>query len=161
MKIRALVPKDWTQVEAIFLEGIQTKNATFRTEVPSWADWNSGHHQHSRFVMIDNLAEIIGWIAIAPVSKRPAYKGVAEISIYIASKASGQGIGQQLLEKVIASSEKNGIWTLYASIFPENEASIHIHTKNGFEIVGRRKKIAQLDGIWRDTIILERRSELF
>jgi L-amino acid N-acyltransferase YncA len=148
---------DWPEVERIYREGIASGNATFETESPGWEIWNSRHHSHSRLV-IRQEGNILGWAALSPVSARLVYAGVAEVSIYVAEAARGRGIGNILMAALIEASEANGIWTLQASIFPENVASIRLHEKYGFRQVGRREKIAQLSGRWRDTVILERRS---
>jgi L-amino acid N-acyltransferase YncA len=155
--IREMIIPDSIRVLEIYKMGLETRNATFETNVPSWDDWDSDHLNHSRFVYTEN-EEILGWVALSPVSKRSAYKGVAEVSIYIDTNILGKGIGSQLMEKAIASSEKHGIWTLYSSIFPENTASLKLHEKFKFRIIGTRERIAQTDGKWRDTILLERRS---
>jgi phosphinothricin acetyltransferase len=138
--------------------GIETRNATFETEVPSWEDWDSKHLLHSRFVYIENDI-VLGWAALSSVSVRQVYKGVAEISIYIDTDFNGKGIGSQLMEKVIQSSEENGIWTLNSSVFPENIATLKLHEKFGFRIIGFKEKVATLDGKWRNTVLLERRSK--
>jgi phosphinothricin acetyltransferase len=138
--------------------GIETLNATFETEVPSWEDWDSKHLLHSRFVYIENDI-VLGWAALSSVSVRQVYKGVAEISIYIDTDFNGRGIGSQLMEKVIQSSEENGIWTLNSSVFPENIATLKLHEKFGFRIIGFKEKVATLDGKWRNTVLLERRSK--
>lgn len=156
--IREMVIPDSIRVLEIYKMGLETHNATFETNVPSWDDWDSDHLNHSRFVFTEN-EKILGWVALSPVSKRSAYKGVAEVSIYIDTDILGKGIGSQLMEKAIASSEKHGIWTLYSSIFPENTASLKLHEKFKFRIIGTRERIAQTDGKWRDTILLERRSK--
>jgi L-amino acid N-acyltransferase YncA len=155
--IREMIIPDSIRVLEIYKMGLETRNATFETNVPSWDDWDSDHLNHSRFVYTEN-EEILGWVALSPVSKRSAYKGVAEVSIYIDTNILGKGIGSQLMEEAIASSEKHGIWTLYSSIFPENTASLKLHEKFKFRIIGTRERIAQTDGKWRDTILLERRS---
>ncbi|CAM1371620.1 GNAT family N-acetyltransferase [Tenacibaculum xiamenense] len=158
--IEKLTFNHWEEVARIYQEGIETKKATFRTVVPSWIDWDNGHHNHSRFVAVIN-SKVVGWCALAPVSTRFEYRGVAEVSIYIALSHLGKGIGTILMEKLISSSEENNIWTLYSSLFPENVGSMKLHEKNGFRLIGRREKIAQLDGAWKDTILYERRSTLF
>ena len=148
---------DWEQVRAIYLEGIHTGHATFETEAPSWEKWDEGHHQFARLVVRDGET-VLGWAALSPVSKRDVYRGVAEVTVYVSENARGQGIGRALLEALIDDSEKNGIWTLQASIFPENIASVELHRRCGFREVGRRERIATLNGIWRDTLLFERRS---
>jgi L-amino acid N-acyltransferase YncA len=155
--LRTMIKNDWPQIAEIYKQGIKTRNATFETEIPTWDKWNSTHIQNCRIVAtIENL--IVGWAALVPVSARKVYSGVGEISIYISNKFKGQRIGTKLLEKLIVESENEGFWTLQSVIFPENTISIKMHQDNGFRIVGYREKIGQLDGIWRNTILLERRS---
>jgi len=150
---------DWEQVRSIYLEGIAAGNATFETEAPSWEKWDEGHLRIARLVMRDR-DEVLGWAALSPVSKRSAYRGVAELTVYVTESARGQGIGRALLEALIKESENNGIWTLQASIFPENTASVKLHLACGFREVGRRERIAILNGVWRDTLLFERRSKI-
>jgi L-amino acid N-acyltransferase YncA len=154
--IDQMTPNDWEQVRSIYLEGIRTRNATFETDAPSWEKWDQGHLPIARLVMRDEEG-VLGWAALSPVSNREVYRGVVEVTVYVAENARGKGIGRALLEALIAESEKNGIWTLQASIFPENTASIELHLKCGFREVGRRERIAMLNGVWRDTLLLERR----
>lgn len=150
---------DWTNVAEIYKQGIETGNATFQQEIPTWDDWNNGHIKSCRIVaVIDN--EIVGWGALTPVSGRCVYAGVAEVSIYISNKYRGQKIGTKLLEKLIIESENEKLWTLQAGIFPENIASLKIHEELGFRKIGHREKIGKMNGIWRDTVLLERRSQL-
>ncbi len=156
--IREITDQDAPRVLEIYKMGLETRNATFETKVPSWGDWDAKHHAHSRFVFVED-ERVLGWIALTPVSARKVYAGVAEISIYVDTDLHGRGIGSKLMEKVILSSEEQGIWTLYSSVFPENKATLSLHEKFGFRIIGRREKIAKLDGHWRDTILLERRSK--
>ena len=150
---------DWEQVREIYLEGIRSGHSTFETEAPSWEKWDEGHLQFARLVMRDGET-ILGWAALSPVSKRHVYRGVAEVTVYVSEKARGQGVGRSLLEALIDESEKNGIWTLQASIFPENAASVQLHLRCGFREVGRRERIAMLKGVWRDTLLLERRATI-
>lgn len=147
---------DWEQVRSIYLEGIRSGNSTFETDAPSWEQWNEGHLPSARLVMRDEDM-VLGWAALSPVSKRDVYRGVAEVTVYVTESARGKGIGRALLEALIVESEKNGIWTLQASIFPENPASVELHLRCGFREVGRRERIAMLSGVWRDTILFERR----
>jgi phosphinothricin acetyltransferase len=150
---------DWEQVREIYLEGIRSGHSTFETEAPSWECWNEAHLPFARLVM--RAAERVnGWAALSLVSKRQVYRGVAELTVYVAESARGQGIGRALLEALIEESERNGIWTLQASIFPENLASIKLHRRCGFREVGRRERIAMLHGVWRDTLLFERRQAL-
>ena len=150
---------DWEQVRSIYLEGIAAGNSTFETEAPSWEKWDEGHLRIARLVIRDG-DKVLGWAALSPVSKRSAYRGVAELTVYVTESARGQGIGRALLEALIKESESNGIWTLQASIFPENTASVKLHLACGFREVGRRERIAMLNGIWRDTLLFERRSKI-
>ena len=149
---------DWEQVRAIYLEGIRTGHATFETEAPNWEQWNDAHLSIARLVMRDG-ERVLGWAALSPVSKRQVYRGVAELTVYVAETTRGQGIGRALLETLITESERNGIWTLQASIFPENTGSVELHRRCGFREVGRRERIARLNGVWRDTLLFERRSQ--
>jgi len=149
---------DWEQVRSIYLEGVKSGNSTFETDAPSWDQWNEGHLEFARLVMRDG-DQVLGWAALSPVSKRSAYRGVAELTVYVTESARGQGIGRGLLEALIDESERNGIWTLQASIFPENVASAKLHLRCGFREVGRRERIATLNGVWRDTVLFERRSK--
>jgi phosphinothricin acetyltransferase len=160
MKIENLTEKHWQEVSEIYSDGIATKNATFRTEVPTWIDFDGSHHLHSRFVVKENN-KVIGWCAISPVSKRYEYRGVAEVSVYVSLCSIGKGIGNILLKELIKSSEENGIWTLYSSLFPENIGSVKLHAKNSFRKIGIREKIAKQDGVWRDTKLYERRSKKY
>jgi L-amino acid N-acyltransferase YncA len=143
----------------IYSLGLDTKNATFETKVPSWEEWDANHHKHSRFVYEEDN-KVLGWVALSPVSRRAVYSGVAEVSLYVDINYSGRGIGTKLMQNVIESSELNGIWTLNSAIFPENTASYRLHNKCGFRKVGIRRKIAKLHDQWRDTLILERRSKV-
>jgi len=155
--IRKMLASDGRRVLQIYRQGLETRNATFETEVPDWKHWDLAHHKFRRFVYAEK-GKVLGWGALAPLSTRNCYEGVAEISIYFDTDHLGQGIGNKLMEAVIDESEKNGIWTLYTSIFPENVASHKLHLRHGFRKIGIRQRIAQLDGVWRDTLILERRS---
>jgi phosphinothricin acetyltransferase len=152
-----MLQSDSESVLEIYRMGLETRNATFETKVPSWKEWDSRHLTHSRFVSEDGGA-VNGWVALSPFSDREVYKGVAEVSIYVADGFRGMNIGLMLLGTVIDSSEANGIWTLVSSVFPENDATLKLHAKFRFRVVGKREKIAKLDGKWRDTILLERRS---
>lgn len=156
--IREMIRKDAQRILEIYKMGLDTRNATFETKVPAWSDWDLKHHKHSRFVYLQD-DRILGWAALSPVSAREVYSGVAELSIYIDTNCLGKGIGSKLMEKLIGSSEENGIWTLQSSVFPENTATLKLHEKFDFRILGKRERIAPLDGKWRDTVILERRSK--
>lgn len=148
---------NWTAVKQIYEEGIATGNATFQQSAPDWDEWNNNHLQHSRIAAKED-GKILGWAALTPVSARCVYAGVAEVSVYVGDKARGKGLGKQLLQKLIEESEANNMWTLQARIFPENLASIKIHETCGFRIIGKRERIGKMNGIWRDTILMERRS---
>lgn len=157
MLIDTLRPEDWDQVRQIYLDGLATGMASFEVEAPSWQRWDSGHLPHSRLV-VRQEDKVIAWAALSPVSTRTCYAGVAEVSLYVAAGHRGQGIGKRLLQAVIESSEGHGIWTLCGATFAENTASIRLQQSCGFRIVGRRERIARHHGIWRDTILTERRS---
>lgn len=149
---------DWPQVRAIYLEGIATENATFETTAPDWVVWDSGHAQGCRLVARAGR-QVLGWAALTAVSSRCVYAGVAEVSVYVGERSRGQGIGKALLARLIDASEKCGFWTLQAGIFPENTASVALHERAGFRLVGRRERIGARNGRWRDTVLLERRSK--
>jgi L-amino acid N-acyltransferase YncA len=157
--IEPLRPADWPAVRVIYEAGIATGNATFETAPPAWEAWDAAHLPEHRLVARDNGA-ILAWAALAPVSDRCAYAGVAEDSIYVAPKAQGQGAGRALLAALIASAERAGIWTVQTGIFPENQASVRLHQACGFRVVGVRERLGRLHGRWRDVLLLERRSPL-
>lgn len=158
-KIRTLSETDWQAVREIYVAGIASGQATFETEAPDWERWNQAHLPSPRLAATDEET-ILGWAALSPVSTRQVYAGVAEVSVYVAAEARGRGVGKLLLEALVKESEMAGIWTLQASIFPENSASIAIHRACGFREVGRRERIGQLKNVWRDTVLFERRSEI-
>ncbi|MFZ2446534.1 MAG: N-acetyltransferase family protein [Syntrophobacteraceae bacterium] len=149
--------EDWPRVRQIYLDGLATGMASFETDAPAWDEWDKSHLAHSRLV-IRHGEEVAAWAALSPVSRRSCYSGVAEVSLYVAAAYRGRGLGKMLFQGLIESSERNGVWSLFASIFPENAASIHLHLSCGFTIIGRRERIARRDGKWRDTVIAERRS---
>jgi phosphinothricin acetyltransferase len=149
---------DWPRVRDIYLEGIATGNATFELTVPDWDEWNAGHLAQPRLAAREG-DDIVAWAALSPVSGRCVYGGVAEVSVYVGENGRGKGVGRFLLQALIDASEENGIWTLQAGIFPENEASIRLHLRCGFREVGRRERIGKMHGVWRDTVLLERRSK--
>lgn len=158
-ELREMLPGDETKVLEIYRQGLDGGMATFETEVPTAEAWNMDYFNDCRWVLENENSEIVGWCALKLVSKRECYKGVAEVSIYFDNLYQGKGLGSVLLEKMILDSESHGFWTLQASIFPENEASIRFHQKNGFRTVGIRNKIGKLNGQWKDVILLEKRSE--
>ncbi len=155
--VRPLLPSDWDAVRKIYVEGIETGQATFETEAPDWPRWDFGHRKDCRLAAWED-ERLLGWAALSPVSSRDVYAGVAEVSVYVSSEARGRGLGETLLRALIHFSEEAGIWTLQASIFQENGASLGLHRKLGFRDVGVRERIACHRGVWRDTVILERRS---
>ena len=160
LTLRPLMAADWDVVRAIYREGIDSGDATFETDVPEWKTWDASRLEVCRIVAEEG-GGIVGFAALSPTSKRPVYAGVAEVMVYVAGSARGRGIGGLLMRALVEASEAAGIWTLQASIFPENEASIRAHLRAGFREVGRRERIAQFhDGRWRDTVVLERRSSI-
>jgi L-amino acid N-acyltransferase YncA len=156
--IEQMNASDWEQVRSIYLEGIASGNSTFETSAPSWEKWDEAHLPIARIVMRDG-EKVLGWAALSPVSKRDVYRGVAELTVAVAERARGKGVGRALLEALIEESERNGIWTLQASIFPENTASVKLYLRCGFREVGRRERIGSQNGVWRDTLLFERRSQ--
>jgi L-amino acid N-acyltransferase YncA len=157
MELQVLRPDHWPAVRAIYQAGIDTGDATFETATPDWPAWDAGHLAGHRLVArLDG--QVVGWTALAPVSDRCAYAGVAEDSIYIAPGARGRGVGRALLAAVVASAERGGIWTVQTGIFPENQASVRLHAACGFRVVGVRERLGRLHGRWRDVLLLERRS---
>jgi phosphinothricin acetyltransferase len=159
MNIEPLQPQHFEAVKQIYALGIATGIATFQANVPVWEEWDESHLKTGRLVALDEDGHVLGWAALTPVSGRCVYAGVAEVSIYVHPHHQGKGAGKALLKALIAESEKQNLWTLQAGIFPENAASLKIHQQCGFRQVGYREKIGQLKGIWRDTILLERRSQ--
>ncbi|ARI77823.1 GNAT family N-acetyltransferase [Halobacillus mangrovi] len=158
VKIQPMQEEDWLNVREIYREGISSGNATFEKEVPTWDEWTSSHLTNCRIVAKMNN-EIKGWAALAPVSSRCVYQGVAEVSVYVEKDCEGHGIGFLLLEELIRRSEEAGIWTLQSGIFPENLRSLRLHKRCGFREVGRRERIGKIDGEWRDVLLLEKRSK--
>jgi L-amino acid N-acyltransferase YncA len=157
--IRELRENDWATVAAIFAEGIATGDATFETEAPSWAAWDAAHLPGQRLVAQEG-GRVAGWAALSALSERCCYTGVAEDSVYVAAAARGCGVGRALLERLVADAERAGIWTIQAGIFPGNEASIALHRRCGFRVVGLRERLGELGGVWRDVLLLERRSSV-
>jgi L-amino acid N-acyltransferase YncA len=155
--IRRMGPGDWPHVAAIYAAGIATRNATFETEVPAWEEWDAAHLPEHRFVAVED-GRVVGWVALTGYSDRCCYAGVADLSVYVDPPAQGRGVGRALLEHLVADAEAAGIWTLQAGIFPENAASLALHRGCGFRVVGTRERIGELDGVWRDVVLLERRA---
>jgi L-amino acid N-acyltransferase YncA len=150
---------DWERVRAIYLEGIETGDATFETDAPTFEAWDAAHLRACRLVARVG-AEIAGWAALSPVSSRCVYGGVAEVSVYVAEELRGRGVGRALLASLVEASERNDLWTLQAGVLAENEASIRLHEICGFRVVGKRERLGKLKGAWRDVVLLERRSEI-
>ena len=163
IQIIKMQPQHWQDVARIYAEGIATGNATFQKDLPSWEEWDSSHLKNCRFVAIEVTPNtegvVVGWAALTPVSGRCVYAGVAEVSVYVTPQYSGHGVGKTLMNSLIESSEIDGLWTLQAGIFPENIGSVRLHESVGFRQIGRRERIGKMDGKWRDTLLLERRSE--
>jgi len=159
VRVERMVPADWPMVRAVYLEGIATGNATFETDASSWEAWDGAHSQEPRLVARDATGAILGFAALTPVSGRCIYAGVGDLSVYVTAAARGRGVGRALLQALVAESERAGIWTLQAGIFPENTASLALHRSCGFREVGRRERIGKMNGVWRDVMLLERRSE--
>jgi arsenite methyltransferase len=156
--IRSMRAEDAGQVLEIYQDGLDTGDASFETTAPTWGRWDAAHLPDHRYVCVEASCRVIGWVALAPVSSRLVYAGVAELSIFVAKQARGMGVGTALLHAVIDSSEAAGIWTLQAGILPENTASLALHERAGFRIVGIRERIGCHHGRWRDVVFLERRS---
>lgn len=150
-------PEDWPAVRAVYVEGIRTGSATFETDAPDWEAWHAAHLPDCRLAARLN-GVVAGWAALTPVSGRCVYAGVAEVSVYVAEAARGQGIGRALLAALVSESERCGLWTLQAGILRENTASIALHERCGFRLVGYRERLGQLNGVWRDVLLMERRS---
>jgi L-amino acid N-acyltransferase YncA len=157
LEIAEMAPADWEKVRVIYVQGIASGQATFEVDAPTWDEWDAAHHPFARLVARLS-GRIVGWAALSPVSRRPCYAGVAEVSVYVAADHRGQRIGRQLLLAAIAESEQRGIWTLQGATFAENDASLRLQRACGFREIGRRERIGQLHGIWRDTVLMERRS---
>ena len=156
--VEKMLPVHWPEVRAVYLEGLATGDATFETEAPDWERWDAAHLRACRLVALAG-ERVAGWAALSPVSARKVYAGVAEVSVYVAAEFRGQGVGRALLAALVQASEAEGIWTLQAGIFPENVASVRLHKACGFREVGRRERVGKLRGRWRDTVLLERRSQ--
>jgi phosphinothricin acetyltransferase len=157
--IEKMKDEDWPAVQAIYREGIKTGDATFETDVPEWAEWDKNHLRNCRLVA-KVQGGVVGWVALSPVSGRCCYAGVAEVSLYVKGSAKGRGIGKALLQTVVKQSEAAGIWTLQGCTFRENAASLALQRKCGFREVGFRERIGQINGVWRDVILMERRSKV-
>jgi L-amino acid N-acyltransferase YncA len=157
LELRELRREDWPAVKAIFEQGIAGGNATFEAEAPSWEDWDRTHLEGHRLVALQG-GEVVGWAALSSVSERCCYAGVGEDSVYVADEAQGRGVGRALLEDLLARAEADGFWTIQAGIFPENKASVELHKRFGFRVVGVRERLGRQRGVWRDVVLMERRS---
>ncbi|HEX8710178.1 MAG TPA: GNAT family N-acetyltransferase [Pyrinomonadaceae bacterium] len=157
--VKEMSEADWEEVLSVYLDGIRTGNATFETSAPRWEDWDAAHLRQNRLIARSESG-VLGWAALGPVSRRSVYAGVAEVSIYVKEQSRGCGVGRALLSALVEGSEQSGLWMLQAGIFPENIASINLHLKCGFRLVGRRERIARMHGVWRDVVLLERRSQV-
>jgi L-amino acid N-acyltransferase YncA len=156
VEVRTLLPEDWSAVAEIYWDGIRGGLATFETEVPSWEAWDAAHLPEHRLVAVV-AGEVVGWAALSPASSRRCYAGVVENSVYVAREFWGRGIGRLLLDSLLKGARRAGLWTVQTSVFPENRASLALHERCGFRVVGERERIAKRDGIWRDTVFLEKR----
>jgi len=154
-----MTPEDWPAVRRILAEGIATGVATFETSVPSWEAWDGSHTGEHRLVADDD-GQVVGWAACSPVSDRCVYAGVLEISVYVAADARGTGVGSALMAALIDSTERSGVWTLQTGVFDDNAASLALQRRHGFRLVGTRERLGRLNGVWRDVLLLERRSPL-
>lgn len=159
VRLRALEASDWPRVREIYEEGIATGHATFESRAPSWEDWDEQHIKSCRLVVEDG-GKVLGWASLWPASDRCVYGGVAEVSVYVSDEAQGRGLGTQLLQALVRASEEDGYWTLQAGIFPENRGSIKIHEKCGFRILGTRERLGKMADVWRDVLLMERRSTI-
>lgn len=156
--VEPMCPEDWPRVRAIYAEGLATGNATFETRVPDWAQWDASRLKECRIVARTPGGDVLGWAALGRTSRKKLLSGVAEVSIYVAESARRRGVGRRLLARLIDEADTTGLWMLQASVFPENEGTLRLHEQAGFRVVGRREQIAMLNGEWRDTLLLERRS---
>lgn len=158
IKTRKMLASDWAEVSKIYTDGIATGFATFETDTPAYKTWDAAHMSTCRIVALEN-EKVLGWAALSPVSSRCVYGGVAEVSVYVGKDSRGKGAGKLLMETLIKESEEEDIWTLQSGIFPENEGSIQLHKKAGFRYIGKRERVGKLDGVWKDNLLFERRSE--
>lgn len=156
VSLRELRPEDWPAVRAIYEDGIRSGDATFETEPPSWEAWDAAHP--ALRLVAERDGSVVGWAALSPASARRCYRGVGQVSVYVANEARGAGLGRALLEQLVERSETAGYWTLTAGVFPENEASLRLHQSCGFRAVGVRERLGESTGVWRDVVLLERRS---
>jgi L-amino acid N-acyltransferase YncA len=160
MRIEAMTDAHAASVLSIYQAGIDEGNATFETSAPNWNEFNTNRMTEHRFVALNDHGSVLGWVACSPVSERRVYAGVVEHSVYVHPDARGRGVGRRLLHELVASTANAGIWTIQAGIFPENEASVALHQSAGFRVVGRRERIGQHHGSWRDVLLIERRNTI-
>jgi L-amino acid N-acyltransferase YncA len=160
MLIRPMTPADANPVLRIYQAGLDTGNASFETTAPTWPAFDAARLAEHRHVATDGNGTVLGWIAVSPTSARPVYAGVVEHSVYIDPAARGRGVARRLLDALIGSTEKAGIWTVQSSVFPENVTSLALHHKVGFRVVGTRERVGRHHGTWRDVVLIERRSTL-
>lgn len=158
MTIVPMTAAHWPEVARIYAAGIAAGDATFETSVPDWPEWDRAHLADHRLVAVDDSGRVLGWVAASPVSERCVYAGVVEHSVYVDPVAQGGGVGRRLVEALVASTEAAGIWTIQSGVFPENAASLAVHERAGFRVVGTRERVGQAAGRWRDVVLLERRS---
>ncbi len=159
MNLVEISEENYPAVARIYGEGLQTGTATFETTIPNWEKWDAGHLSFGRILAVE-ADDYLGWASLSPVSSRCVYGGVAEVSVYVSDSARGKGVGEFLLKKLIEISEENNIWTLQSGIFRDNIASHKLHIKCGFREIGFKEKVGQLRGIWKDNVLLERRSKI-
>ncbi len=154
--VRDMQAADWPAVRAIYEDGIRDGNATFETEAPSWEAWDAAHSEPR--LVAERDGGVAGWAALSNVSDRCCYRGVGEVSVYVGTAARGAGVASALQDELVSSSDRAGYWTLTAGIFPENEPSLRLHRACGFRDVGVRERLGELGSVWRDVVLLERRS---
>lgn len=159
-RITAMGTEHAHQVLTIYQLGIDEGNATFETTAPTWKEFDAAKLPQHRYVALDDAGRVLGWVAAVPVSDRCAYAGVVEHSVYVHPDARGHGIGAALVQELIRSTEVAGIWTIQSGIFPENTSSLALHQRTGFRVVGTRERIGRHYGMWRDVVLVERRSPL-
>jgi L-amino acid N-acyltransferase YncA len=159
MRIVPMTDEHADAVLDVYAEGLATRSATFETTVPDWATWDAAHLPTARLVAVDG-GRVLGWVAASPTSSRCVYAGVVEVSLYVAAGARGRGVGTALLGAFVGATEAAGIWTVRAGIFPENTASLALHARHGFRVVGTQERVGRLDGAWKDVVLLERRSSV-
>ena len=156
--VEEMTAADWPAVAAVYAEGLATSDASFESRVPDWPQWDTSHLPSPRIVARAG-GRVVGWAALAPFSRRHAYRGVAEVSVYVATSERGRGVGRRLLDALVARAEEEQLWTLQAGVFPENEASLALHRACGFRVVGVRERLGERNGVWRDVVLLERLSQ--